>query len=191
MRIAEKTRNTKETEISAKLNLDGKGEYKIETPNAFFTHMLEQLACHSGFDIELCVKSLDNNKHHFVEDCAIVLGSLIKEALGDKTGIKRYSDITLPMDDALITVALDISNRAYFKTDLNIKEECTEDFETVLFYHFLNTFSMNLGLCLHVRQLDGFDPHHIIEAAFKALAHALADACKITNDKIPSSKGLL
>jgi len=190
-RIIEKKRTTKETDISLKLNIDGNGDYKINTPCRFFNHMIEQMALHGNFDIELEANSLDGNFHHLIEDCAIVLGLGFKEALGDKIGIKRYSHIILPMDDALILLALDISNRPYFKLDATLKDEKTDDFETTLFYHFLNTFSMNLGLCLHIKVLDGFDTHHIIEASFKALSKCLKDAITIITDKLPTTKGLL
>lgn len=190
-RQIEKTRTTKETDINLKINLDGKGEYSIYTPCRFFNHMLEQLSAHSNIDINLEAKALDNNFHHLIEDCAIVLGLAIKEALGDKKGIKRYSSIILPMDEALILCALDISQRPYFKMDFSIKEEKTDDFETVLFYHFFNSLAYNMGLCLHLKMLDGHDCHHIIEASFKAVAKCLADAIKIENNKIPSTKGVL
>ena len=190
-RQIEKARTTKETDIKIKINLDGDGIYSVNTPCRFFNHMLEQLSAHSNVDINLCAKALDNNFHHLVEDCAIVLGQAIKEALSDKKGIKRYSNIILPMDDALILCALDISQRPYFKCSVDIKEEKTDDFETVLFYHFFNTLSYNMGLCLHIKMLDGYDCHHIIEAAFKAFAKCLNEAIKISGDKIPSTKGLL
>ena len=190
-RQIEKARTTKETDIKIKINLDGDGIYSINTPCRFFNHMLEQLSAHSNININLCANALDNNFHHLVEDCAIVLGQAIKEALSDKKGIKRYSNIILPMDDALILCALDISQRPYFKCSVDIKEEKTDDFETVLFYHFFNTLSYNMGLCLHIKMLDGYDCHHIIEAVFKAFAKCLNEAIKINGDKIPSTKGLL
>jgi len=192
--LIETLRNTKETEISLKFNLRGKGQHKINTPVKFFTHMLEQVACHGKFDVELCAKSLDGNSHHLVEDCAIVLGTAFKQALGDKKGIKRYSSVFLPMDDALCHCALDISGRAYSRCTFNLKDEVTADFETVLLVHFYNTFAQNAGITLHIRQIDGFDTHHIIEASFKAFARALRDACSIDEaykDELPSTKGLL
>ncbi|MBR2069083.1 MAG: imidazoleglycerol-phosphate dehydratase HisB [Candidatus Gastranaerophilales bacterium] len=190
-RQIEKTRTTKETDINLKINLDGFGKYSISTSCNFFNHMLEQLSAHSGLDIELSAKSLDNNFHHLIEDCAIVLGEALFEALGDKKGIKRYSHIILPMDEALILCALDISNRAYFMLDMELEDEKTDDFETVLFYHFFNTLSNKAGLCLHIKMLDGFDTHHIIEASFKAFAKCLKDSIQITGDEIPSTKGVL
>lgn len=190
-RTFELTRTTKETDIKIKINLDGEGRYSIKTPCLFFNHMLEQLSAHSNIDIDLEAKALDNNFHHLIEDVAISLGSAIKNALGNLKGIKRYSSIILPMDETLIMCALDISNRPYFKLNMDLKDEKTADFETVLFYHFFYSLSMNAGLCLHIRQLDGLDCHHIIEASFKAFARCLAESIKIVNDKIPSTKGQL
>ena len=117
-RTIEKTRKTNETNIELKINLDGNGNYEITTPNNFFNHMLEQLSAHSNIDIKINAQALDNNMHHLIEDCAITLGNAIKEALGDKKGIKRYSNIILPMDEAIILCALDISQRPYFKLDI-------------------------------------------------------------------------
>ncbi len=187
-------RNTNETEISLEFNLRGNGVYKINTPISFFTHMLEQFSHHGGFDIILDAKSLDNDFHHIVEDVAIVLGNAFKEALGDKKGICRYASFFLPMDDALCHCALDISGRAFCKCSFNIKDEKTSDFETVLLVHFYNTFAQNAGITLHLRQIDGYDTHHIIEASFKSFARALKAACSIdaTNkDVLPSTKGVL
>lgn len=190
-RTFELTRTTKETDIKIKINIDGEGKYSIKTPCLFFNHMLEQLSAHSNIDIDLEAKALDNNFHHLIEDVAISLGSAIKNALGNLKGIKRYSSIILPMDETLIMCALDISNRPYFKLNMDLKDEKTADFETVLFYHFFYSLSMNAGLCLHIRQLDGIDCHHIIEASFKAFSRCLAESIKIVNDKIPSTKGQL
>lgn len=190
-RVFETTRTTKETSINIKINLDGQGCYSIKSPCLFFNHMLEQLSAHSNIDINLDAQALDNNFHHLVEDCAIVLGSAISNALGDSRGIKRYSSIILPMDESLVLCALDISKRPYFKLDANLKDEKTADFETVLFYHFFHSLAMNAGMCLHIKVLDGFDTHHIIEASFKAVARCLSESIKIVNDKIPSTKGQL
>lgn len=190
-RIIQKNRTTKETSIDLKINLDGEGNYKIDTPCEFFNHMMEQLSAHSAIDVELCAKALDNNFHHLIEDCAITLGVAIKEALGDMKGIERYADLILPMDDALILCALDISKRPYFKLDMQLKDEKTQDFETVLLYHFFYSLCTNASLCLHIKMLDGFDTHHIIEATFKAFAKCLKKAVKITGDKVPSTKGIL
>ena len=190
-RIAEKTRQTKETDIKVKVNLDGTGNYSIQTPNNFFNHMLEQLAKHSNIDIELVANSLDNNFHHLIEDCAIILGQALNEASGNKRGIKRYSSVILPMDEALILCALDFSGRAYLRFNIKLKDEKTADFETVLLYHFFNSLATNSGMCLHLKMLDGIDTHHIIEATFKAFAKALGDCLRVVNDLIPSTKGVL
>ena len=194
MQIVETSRNTKETEISIRFNPNGNGQNKIDTPLKFFNHMLEQLSYHSKFDIELSAKSLDMDPHHIVEDVAIVLGAALKEALGDKRGISRYASVFLPMDDALCHCALDISGRAYCKCTCDLKDERTSDFETVLLPHFYNTFAQNAGLTLHIRQIDGYDTHHIVEASFKAFARALRAACAVdvaSAGELPSTKGVL
>lgn len=194
MQLVEKTRNTKETEISLKFNPLGSGNYNISTGIKFFDHMLEQFSYHGNFDLELNVVSVDKDNHHVVEDVAIALGSAFVESLGDKKGIKRYSSVILPMDEALIMCALDISGRAFCKTDFKITDEKTSDFETVLLPHFYNSFAQNAFITLHLKQLDGFDTHHIIECSFKAFARALRAAIEIDEkkaDTIPSTKGII
>ena len=190
-RIIEKTRKTKETEIELKINLDGCGKYEIKTQNRFFNHMLEQLSAHSGIDITLHANALDENHHHLIEDCAILLGKSVAEALGDKKGIERYSSLILPMYEALIMCALDISNRPFLNLDVEIKDEKTDDFETILLHHFFNSFVVNSGICLHIKMLNGYDTHHIIEAIFKAFAKCMKKAISITSNEIPSTKGIL
>ena len=194
MRNAEKERKTLETEIKLKLNLDGNGKHNIKTPIKFFTHMLEQLSAHGNFDIDLMVKSNDDDAHHVVEDVAITLGEAFKDALGEKRGINRYGSFILPMDDALCLSVVDFSGRPYSKTTIQIKDERTSDFETVLLPHFINSFAVASAATIHVKMLDGFDTHHIIESVFKSLAHSLKIACAIDEnqkDKIPSTKGVL
>ncbi len=194
MQIVEKTRNTKETEISLKFNPKGSGKYNISTGFKFLNHMLEQFTYHGNFDLELTAKSLDGDPHHIVEDIAITLAKAFVESLGDKKGIKRYSNVILPMDEALILCAVDISGRPYSKTDVNLKDERTSDFETVLLPHFYNSFAQNALITLHIKQLDGIDTHHIIECSFKAFARALRSAIMLDPDKqndIPSTKGIL
>jgi imidazoleglycerol-phosphate dehydratase len=194
MRKISKTRETKETKIGLTIKLDGKGEYQISTGVNFINHMLEQFAYHSGFDVALDVKSLDNDSHHLIEDVAITMGSAIKEALSDKKGINRYAKEILPMDEALIMSVIDISGRPFCKVDIDLKDEKTSDFETVLLAHFFNSLAQNIGMSLHIKLLEGYDTHHIIEAAFKATARALKDAVKINPEKIneiPSTKGIL
>lgn len=192
--VLKTSRKTKETDISLEFNLRGSGVNSINTPMNFFTHMLEQLSYHGKFDINLDAKSLDNDFHHIVEDVAIVLGCAFKDALGDKKGITRYASVFLPMDDALCHCALDISGRAFCKCNFNIKDERTSDFETVLLVHFYNTFAQNAGVTLYLKQIDGYDTHHIIEASFKAFGRALKAACSIdstASDELPSTKGIL
>ncbi|MBR6164094.1 imidazoleglycerol-phosphate dehydratase HisB [bacterium] len=194
MREAIENRNTKETEVFVKINLDGNGVYNIDTGIKFFNHMLEQFACHSGFDVEIKANSLDGNNHHCVEDVGITLGRAFLKALGDKKGIKRYGEKALPLDEALVMTCVDISGRAFSKTSLDLKDERTDDFETVLVPHFFMSFAQNALITLHIRMLDGFNTHHIIEAAFKSFARSLREAVKISdkeNDRIPSTKGII
>ena len=194
MRTASIERNTLETKIRLSLNIDGNGNKKIKTDIPFFKHMLEQFAAHGYFDIDLDIISLDGDIHHTVEDVAIVLGQAFKEALGDKKGIKRYGNATIPMDEALVMCAIDLSGRAFCNTDLDIKEEKTGDFDTILVKHFMTSFAANSLSTLHIKSLYGEDTHHIIEAAFKAFARALKTACEIDSehkDITPSTKGIL
>ncbi len=194
MQIVETARKTKETDIALKFNLRGKGVSDIATPINFFSHMLREFSVHGKFDVQLSAKSLDCDPHHLIEDTAIVLGQAFKEALGDKKGITRYGNIFIPMDDALCQCSIDISGRAYCVCKFDLKDERTSDFETVLVPHFYNTFAQNAGITLHIRQIEGFDTHHIIEASFKACARTLRMACAIdeaNKDELPSTKGVL
>ena len=191
MRISKQKRETKETKIELELNIDGKGKYEISTGVKFFDHMLEQLAQHSGFDLKIKATSLDSDPHHCIEDVAITLGTALKEAMGDKKGIVRYQCVILPMDEALILCSLDISGRAFCKVDVDVKDNKTSDFETILLPHFFNSLAQNAGLTLHIRKLDGTDTHHIIEATFKAAARVLKAALEIKGDEVPSTKGIL
>ena len=194
MRSSKKVRKTLETEVTVELNLDGTGKREISTPIKFFTHMLEQFAAHSGFDIKIDVKSHDKDNHHIVEDVALTLGEALKEALGDKKGINRYGSFTLPMDEALSLAVVDLSGRAFSKIDVDIKDEKTSDFETVILPHFFSSFAQSSLSTIHIKMLDGTDTHHIIEAIFKSFARALGVACAIDESKkdiIPSTKGLL
>jgi len=197
MRKSLKTRKTLETEVKIELNLDGTGQTgsrEINTPMKFFTHMLEQLAAHGGFDLKIDVQSHDKDNHHVVEDVALTLGEAFKEALGDKKGVKRYGSFMLPMDEALSLAVVDLSGRAFSKVSVEIKDEKTSDFETVLLPHFFNSFAQASLSTIHIKLLDGTDTHHIIEAVFKSFARALSIACSIDETKkdiIPSTKGLL
>lgn len=186
------TRKTKETEVTVELNLDGCGNYEINTDFKFFKHMLEQFAYHSKIDLKVNAHSLDGDEHHLVEDVALALGSALKEALNDKKGINRYGQFILPMDEALVLSVVDLSGRAYSKLTLDIKDEKISDFSTILLVHFFNSLSQNALMTLHIRQFDGTDSHHIAEAVFKSFGRALAIAVKQDNgEEIPSTKGLL
>lgn len=194
MRTSQKIRNTKETKVSVTLNLDGSGKSNIDTGIKFFNHMLEQVACHGAFDLDIKAESLDGDTHHCVEDVGITLGSAFLEALGDKCGIMRFGEKTLPLDEALVMSVVDISGRAFSKIDIDLNDEKTSDFETVLLPHFFNSFAQNALLTLHIRMLDGFDTHHIIEASFKSFARALREAvsiCEKSKNVIPSTKGII
>ena len=194
MRQSAKLRETGETKISVNLNIDGNGVYKINTGIRFFDHMLEQLAHHAGFDLEIDVASHDKDNHHVVEDVAITLGQALLEALGDKKGITRYGEKILPMDEALVLSVVDISGRVFSKTDVIVKDEKTSDFETVILPHFFSSFAQAALMTIHIKMLDGFDTHHIIEAVFKSFARALRIAVSYdvnNKDKVPSTKGVL
>ena len=194
MRECVKNRKTGETEITVKLNIDGNGEYEINTGIKFFDHMLEQFAHHSGIDLKIDVISHDKDNHHVVEDVAITLGNALLSALGDKKGIIRYGEKILPMDEALILSAVDVSGRIYSKVDVTVRDERTSDFETVLLAHFFNSFAQAAQMTIHIKMLDGYDTHHIIEATFKSFARALKIAVSIDEknlEKIPSTKGIL
>ena len=192
MRTANIVRKTSETDVTVELNLDGNGDYNIETDFLFFKHMLEQLACHSGFDLKVSAKSLDGDEHHLVEDVAITLGKAISDALSNKTGIKRYGQQLLPMDEALILCAVDVSGRAYSNVDVNITEEKISDFSAIMLPHFFYSFVQNSGITVHIKQLYGKDSHHIAEAVFKSFARALSEAVMQNScTKIPSTKGVL
>lgn len=194
MRKSEKLRKTLETEVKIELNIDGTGKREISTPIKFFTHMLEQFAAHGSFDLKIDVQSHDKDNHHVIEDVALTLGEAFKEALLDKKGITRYGSFVLPMDEALSLAVIDLSGRAFSKVDVEIKDEKTSDFETVLLPHFFNSFAQASLSTIHIKMLDGTDTHHIIEAVFKSFARALRIACSTDETKkdiIPSTKGLL
>lgn len=194
MRKNLKTRKTLETEVTIELNIDGTGKNEINTPIKFFTHMLEQFAAHGSFDLKISVKSHDKDNHHVIEDVALTLGDAFKEALADKKGVKRYGSFILPMDEALALSVVDLSGRVFSKVNVEIKDEKTSDFETVLLPHFFNSFAQASLSTIHIKMLDGTDTHHIIEAIFKSFARALREACSIDENKkdiIPSTKGIL
>jgi len=195
MREAQITRNTKETQITLTLNLDGSGTYSIDTGCGFLDHMLELFAAHGSFDLTVtCKGDTKVDYHHTVEDVAIVLGKAFDQALGDRAGITRYGSMILPMDEALILAAVDISGRAALGYALEIPAQKVGDFDTDLVKEFMTAFSRALGAAVHVKQFAGENSHHIIEGAFKALARALKAAVAIDqrmNGRIPSTKGLI
>ncbi len=188
-RSAKTERTTKETQITISVGLDGTGQSEIDTGIGFFDHMLEQLARHGLFDLEITVKGdLHIDAHHSVEDCGIVLGQAIKEALGDKKGIHRYGHAYVPMDEALSRVALDLSNRPtlVWKVDFTV-DRLGEQMETELFREFFHALSQSVGMTLHIENLYGENNHHMIESVFKAFAKALRMA--VSSD--PRAEGIL
>ncbi|MEE1065270.1 MAG: imidazoleglycerol-phosphate dehydratase HisB [Acutalibacteraceae bacterium] len=195
MRTSEIKRDTAETKISLSLDLDGTGKSEIATGCGFLDHMLTLFAKHGRFDLSVkCDGDIDVDDHHTVEDIGICLGMALKEALGDKKGIIRYGNFTLPMDEALIMCAVDISGRDYLAYRLEIPTEKVGTFDTELVEEFMLAFTRNAGLNLHILQLSGTNSHHIIEGTFKCLARTLRQAVNIDEkfkDEIPSTKGVL
>ncbi len=195
MRTAEISRKTAETDVYIKLNLDGKGECEISTGIGFLDHMLTLFAKHGRFDlVAKCDGDIEVDGHHTTEDIGIALGQAFKEALGDKRGIKRYGSTILPMDEALILTAVDISGRPYLRYRMKIPAPMVGDFDTELLREFVIAFAFNAGITLHIRRLDGVNSHHIIEGTFKSLARTLKKAVEIdekAKDEIPSTKGVL
>ncbi|MFC2091384.1 imidazoleglycerol-phosphate dehydratase HisB [Elusimicrobiota bacterium] len=200
-RIKEIQRDTTETKIRIKVNLDGKGVYNVTTPNGFFTHMLELLSKHSGIDMEIKVEGdTQVDLHHTVEDTGIVLGEALGEALGDKKGIERYASIMMVMDKVRCDVALDLGGRSnlVFYMPALMFESAFEDFDYQLVEEFMKAFSDGLKATLHISDpyAAGKDPtsgnkHHLAEAVFKGLARVLKQAVKITGEDIPSTKGTI
>lgn len=190
MRKASLKRKTKETEIEIEVNLDGKGNYKIETPVGFLNHMLELFSKFSNFDLKIKAKGdIDVDTHHIIEDTGICLGSVINKALGDKKGIKRFGFSSTPMDEVLVNISLDISGRPYLVFNVpNIKGR-EGAFEIEDAKEFLKGFVNHLGLTLHINLIYGENLHHVVEGIFKGLALSLKEAVKVEGKKIPSTKG--
>lgn len=193
MRTFEITRKTAETDIRLSLNLDGTGKSSIDTGCGFLNHMLTLFAAHGKFDLKVkCVGDTDVDDHHSVEDIGICLGQAFQAALGDKRGITRYGSFLLPMDEALILTAVDISGRSCLCYDLEIPTEKIGSFDTELVEEFLLAFTRCCPMSLHVRQLAGKNSHHIVEGCFKSLARSLKAAVALDgSDAIPSTKGVL
>ncbi len=195
MRTAEIKRITGETDISLTLSVDGSGIYSVDTGCGFLNHMLELFARHGGFDLQVtCRGDVEVDDHHTVEDVGIVLGEAFAAALGDKRGIIRYGSILLPMDEALVLCALDVSGRASLTFQMDFPVEKIGTFDTQLIREFFAAFCRSMGLTLHLRQMAGINAHHLAEACFKGAARALAQACLLDENRrfdIPSTKGML
>ncbi len=195
MRQAEIKRKTAETDIELALNLDGEGASVIETGSGFLNHMLTLFSRHGGFDLRVkCVGDINVDYHHTAEDIGICLGEAFKNALGDMRGIVRYGSMLLPMDEALVLTAVDISGRSFLSYKAEIPTEKVGDFDTELVREFFEAFTRKAEMTIHIKQLDGYNSHHIIEGIFKSIARSLKAAVAIdekNKDKIPSTKGVL
>ena len=193
-RRARVTRTTKETDITVELNVDGCGHAEADTGIPFLNHMLDIFARHGFFDLTVRARGdLDVDQHHTVEDVGLTLGQALREALGEKRGIRRFGDAACPLDEALVNVVVDLSGRPFLAYNLRIKQARVGNFDTELLHDFLLAFSNQVGMNLHLNQVQGRNPHHIIEAAFKALARAL-DAAKQVDPRVKgvlSTKGAL
>ena len=193
-RYAKVVRKTKETDITLELKIDGSGIANIDTGIGFFDHMLNSFVRHGFFDMNLTVKGdLEVDSHHTVEDTGIVLGQAIKEAIGDKAGIKRFGSFLLPMDESLVLCALDLSGRPFLVYDLDLTVERLGTMDTELVKEFFYAVSYGCGMNLHIKQIHGANNHHIVEAAFKAFAKALDEATKYDEriQGVLSTKGAL
>ena len=195
MRTSEIKRKTAETDITLTLYIDGTGVNTIDTGIGFLDHMLTLFACHGRFDLALlCKGDTHVDAHHSVEDIGLCLGAAFAEALGDMRGITRYADIILPMDEALVLCAVDISGRSWLSFNVELANEKVGTMDTELVEEFLLAFVRRANITLHMKQLSGGNAHHIIEACFKALARTLSKAVKIEEaykDEVPSTKGVL
>jgi imidazoleglycerol-phosphate dehydratase len=193
-RTATIDRRTKETDVRVELDLDGRGHYEVQTPIGFLTHMVEQIAKHGLFDLEVRASGDTHiDGHHTTEDLAIALGQAFSEALGDKAGIRRYGSATLPMDEACVTCALDLSGRPYFVWAMTLPKAKIGDFDSELAEVFFEGFARGSRCNLHMRQHAGTNLHHLIEISFKAFARALREATEIDPRVVgvPSTKGTL
>ena len=195
MRKGSVNRETKETSIQVDVNLDGTGKSNISTGIGFLDHMMEQIAKHSLIDIDLKAKGdLHIDLHHTTEDSGIAFGEALKEALGDKKGIRRYASATIPMDETLSRVSLDISNRPYLVWNVKLAVEKLGEMDTELFKEWYHAFTQSAGITLHVENIYGENSHHIIESCYKGLARALRDAVQVdprAQNIIPSTKGTI
>ena len=195
MRTARVERKTNETDIALTLTVDGRGESRVDTGVGFLDHMLTLLSRHGRLDLTLtCKGDTQVDDHHTVEDIGIALGDAFAQALGEKRGVQRYASLHLPMDEALILCAVDLSGRGGYYEDLAVPSQKIGTFDTELVYEFMNAFAVHAGITLHLRKIAGRNSHHIVEGAFKALGRALREACSVDEafrDEIPSTKGML
>ena len=191
-RSATVARVTKETNVRVELELDGSGTASADTGLPFFDHMLQQLGTHAGFDLTVTAKgNLEVDGHHTVEDVGLALGQALKEALGDKQGIRRFASITVPLDEAAVEVALDLSGRPFVLHEVDVPAETIGTYDTGLTEDFLRALATAAEMTLHVRLVSGRSPHHVVEAGFKALAKCLQDGVRIVGGGVPSTKGTL
>ncbi len=195
MRFASRERQTKETQISIELDVDGSGLTEVSTGIPFFDHMLSQLGRHGGFDLRVqAVGDLEIDHHHTVEDVGIALGEVLADALGDKAGVRRFASSLVPLDEALVEVALDLSGRPYFHYEVEFPgEKILSDppFDPQLIEEFWRAFVVASAVTLHITKRRGKNTHHIIEATFKGVAHALRNAVRVEGAGVPSTKGML
>ena len=191
-RTATKQRETKETTVDLALDVDGTGVASASTGIPFFDHMLEQLGKHGGFDLTITATGdLDVDLHHTVEDVGIVFGTALAEALGDKAGVRRFANALVPLDEALVQVAVDLSGRPFLVYEVDPVAEWIGTFDPQLCEEFWRAFAFGAGITLHIRSLTGKNGHHVIEASFKGVARSLHDAVRIEGTGVPSTKGSL
>lgn len=192
MRAVKLERTTNETRVDCELNLDGEGKASVDTGIGFFNHMLELLAFHSGMNLYINADGdLDVDDHHTIEDCGILLGQAMRKALGNRAGIARYGSFTLPMDETLASVDLDISGRPYLVFNCEFSRDQIGMMATEMVREFMRAFALYAGITLHINVHYGSNDHHKAEAVFKALGRALKVAVRVSGDQIPSSKGIL
>jgi imidazoleglycerol-phosphate dehydratase len=185
------TRTTNETDVRVELSIDGRGDASADTGLPFFDHMLEQLGKHAGWDLSVtCKGDLDVDGHHTVEDVGLSIGRALAEALGDGAGVRRFASIVVPLDEAAVEVALDLSGRAFVVHEVDVPAEAIGAFDPGLVEDFVRAFAQAAEVTIHVRLRSGRSPHHVVEAEFKALAKALGDACAVAGPGgVPSTKG--
>jgi imidazoleglycerol-phosphate dehydratase len=193
MRSAAVSRTTSETDVRVELTIDGHGGTSADTGLPFFDHMLEQLGKHAGWDLSVtCEGDLEVDAHHSVEDVGLAVGQALAQALGDKAGVRRFASIVVPLDEAAVEVAVDLSGRAFVVHEVDVPVETIGTFDTGLVEDFVRAFAQAADLTIHVRSRSGRSPHHVVEAEFKALARALGDACSVgSGAEVPSTKGTL